>query len=268
MRLPALALATALTLAPLAGCSDDGDGDGGRRPELSQDGGARELTQAELDRALLTTANLSDEFEVDPPDDDEDDDSDEPDLGCLFAFEDVEDDEDDDEGEIAFSAKPEPGLPGIFHFLAVAGTEDEAQRGIEEISDLLDDCERVDTRDDDGTRWKLDVSLDRSGWAEQADSQVNLTAVGTLGMDTLELPLTIELSVVRVDNGVSITAFFDITDDVGSAHEDVTDAATARLAAVLGGDEPPEPEPVLEGYPIGKEFGEMLEPTEEPEVEV
>ena len=110
----------------------------------------------------------------------------------------------------------------------------------------------------------LDVEHDRTSWAANADDQVNLTAVGTLGMDTLELPLTIELSVVRVANGVSITAFFDITDDVGSAHEDLTDAAAARLAAILSGDEPPVPEPVLEGYPIGEAFGDI---TDGPEIE-
>jgi hypothetical protein len=273
LRLPTFALAAVLALASLTACSDDGGSDDSSGDETSQtpsadqtDSGAGELTQAQLDQALLTAANLSDEFEVDAAEDDENDDSDEPDLGCLFAFEDDEDDEDDDdEGEIAFSAKQEPGLPGILHFLAVAPDEDAAERGLDEITDELDDCERVDTQDDDGTRWQLDVELDRTNWAENADDQVNLSAVGTLGMDSLELPLTIELSVVRVANGVSITAFFDISDDIGSAHQDVTDAAAGRLAAVLAGDEPPRPEPVLDGYPIGELFGEV---TEDPEIEV
>lgn len=272
MRLASLALATLLAVAPLTACSEDG-GSGGivggstARPLDGSDRGSRgpDLSQAELDRALLTLDNLSDQFELDTEDDDGDD-GDEPDLGCLFDFEDTEDEGDDEgEGEIAFAAKPEPGLPGVLHFLAVAPSQEEAQRGLDEIADVFDDCERVDTEEADGTRWQLDVTSDDSGWAEQSDAQVNLSAVGTLGMGSLELPLTIEFSVVRVDNAVSITAFFDIADDIGSAHRDVTDAATARLAAVLAGDEPPPAEPVLDGYPIGEAFGDV---TEEPEIEV
>ncbi len=271
MRLPAFALATVVALASLTACSDDSD-DGDAKDQSSQtpqevddEVEGAELSPAELELALLTTANLSDEFEIDPPEDDEEEDDGEPDLGCLFAFDDEDDEDDDDgEGEIAFSAKEEPGLPGVFQFLAVAETDDKAQVGLDEISDLLDDCERVDTQDDDGTRWQLDVTHDRDTWATESDAQVNLSAVGTLGMGSLEVPLTIDLSVVRVDNGVSITAFFDMAHDIGSAHEDVTDAATARLAAVLAGEEPPEAEPVLEGYPIGEAFSEL---TDAPDIE-
>lgn len=271
MRLPSLALATALAVASLTACSDDG-GSGGivggstARPLDGDEGGAgADLSQAELDQALLTTGNLSDQFEIDPEDDTQDD-GDEPDLGCLFDFEDTGADEDeDDEGEIAFAAKPEPGLPGVLHFLAIAADEDEAQQGLDQIGEVFGECTRVDTEEDDGTRWQLDVTSDDDSWADQSDAQVNMSAVGTLGMGSLELPLTIEFSVVRVHNAVSITAFFDISDDIGSAHRDVTDAATARLVAVLAGDEPPRPEPVLSGYPIGEAFGEV---TEEPEIEV
>jgi len=276
LRLPTFALAAVLALASLTACSDDGNGGSAdsddetsqtpTRDVTGDDNGGGALSQAELDQALLTTANLSDEFEVDPPDDDEDDGDDGHDLGCLFAFADDDDpDEDDDEGEVAFSAKEEPGLPGVLHFLAVAPTEEAAEAGLDEISDELDDCERVDTEDDDGTRWQLDVEIDRTNWADHADDQVNLSAVGTLGLASLELPLTIELTMVRVANGVSITAFFDVSSDIGSAHRDVTDAAAARLAAVLAGEEPPPPEPVLDGYPIGRLFGEV---TEDPEIEV
>lgn len=272
MRLPSLALATALAVASLTACSDDG-GSGGivggstARPLDGEEGAGpgAGLSQAELDEALLTTGNLSDQFEIDPEDSEEDD-GDEPDLGCLFDFEDTGEDEDDeDEGEIAFAAKSEPGLPGVLHFLAVAASEEEAQQGLDQIGEVFGECSRVDTEEDDGTRWQLDVTSDDDSWADLSDAQVNMSAVGTLGMGSLELPLTIEFSVVRVDNAVSITAFFDISDDIGSAHRDVTDAATARLAAVLAGDEPPTPEPVLSGYPIGKAFGDV---TEEPEIEV
>lgn len=267
MRQAMLALAAAVSLTTLAGCAGDDSGTIGApasTPSESpspDDSASGPLSQAELDRALLTTANLSDEFEVDP--DDSEDDGDEPDLGCLFAFEDVEDD-DDEGGEIAFAAKDDPGLPGVFHFLTVTPSEELAEQGLDEITDTLDDCERVDTTDDDGTHWQLDVSLDRANWSAHSDAQVNLSAVGTLGMNALELPLTIELTVVRVDNAVSITAFFDITDDVGSAHRDLTDAAAARLEAVLAGEEPPTPEPVLAGYPIGAALGDL---TESPDIE-
>lgn len=264
MRLPSLALATAVSLAVLAGCSDDsplgrrGASHGAQSPPASSS--AHPLTGAELDSALLTTDNLSEEFVIDPGDDDSGD----SDLGCLFDFETDGPDKDDRKGEIAFSAREEPGLPGVLHFLAAAPTAAKAQKGLDQISDELDDCHHVDTTDDDGTHWELEVSLDRTAWAAHADDQVNLEAIGTMSTDDLELPLTIDLSVVRVGNAVSMTSFFDINDDIGSAHRDITDAATDRLAAVLAGEEPPAPKPVLEGYPIGEAFGHL---TESPDIE-
>jgi hypothetical protein len=272
MRLPTLVLASVLALGGLAGCSsDDGTlvaGDPATAGSTAkEDPSTKEgpLTQAQLDEALLTVENLSPEFEVDEGDDDDDDEAG-PDWGCLD-FDSVGGDDGDlsgglPEGERDFAASDEPGIPGIFQVVTALPDEGAARAGLDQFDTIASDCESVDTTEDDGTRWQFDVRSDHETWADDVDQQINLNAAGTVELSGLELPLQIHLTLVRIDNAVIMLGFFDMADDVGTTPRDLVGAAAARLASVLAGESVPEAEPLLEDYPIGKAFNELLSPTQ------
>lgn len=248
MRLTSLALAAVLSAASLTACSGDGD----------------ELSKEQLDAAVLTVKDLSDDFEVD--DEEYDDDDEGPDWGCLnfdeldkAAGESDDDDASEHEREATFGAKKEPGMPGIFQLVVDTGAREEsAEEGMDKLADVLLDCKKVDSTEEDGTHWQFDVEADRVAWADGADEQINLVATGSTASDDFEFPIVIHLNVVRVGPALTILGFFDMTEDTGDAPRALLNAASARLAAVVDGEDPPEAEPLLEDYPIGEAFEKLL----------
>jgi hypothetical protein len=247
MRLPALAVAGLLALGCLTACSDNDE--------------SSRLKPEDVKPALLTVENLSDEFEVDPDKSGEGDDG--PDWGCLFDFGPLKrdtdkDDDKDDENEIQFRASEEPGMPGVIQLVDAAPSLAKAEQAMDDMAESFDGCEKVDTTDDDGTAWKFDVAFDRSAWARGADEQINLTATGSTISDELELPVSISLSVVRIENAVCILMFIDLAEELAGAPRALTHAASARLQAVVDGEDIGDPEPVLEDYPIGAAFEDLL----------
>jgi hypothetical protein len=250
MRLSALACAGILALTTLTACGSDDD--------------PGKVTSKDVRPALLTVDDLSAEFEVDPDDgsDDEDDDDD-PAWGCLFDLDDLSkdtngDDEDDDENQVQFRASQEPGMPGVIHFVEAAPSQARAEKLMDEVAEALEGCEKVDETEEDGTTWTFDVEFDRSAWARGADEQLNVAATGATTTDELELPISITMSAVRIENAVSILMFIDIAEDVAGAPRTLTNAASGRLQAVMDGDEVADPEPLLEDYPIGAGFADLL----------
>ena len=249
MRLPALAVAGVLALGCLTACGDDNE--------------SSRLDPEDVKPALLTVQNLSDAFEIDPDESGGGDDG--PDWGCLFDFgplqkdsDDEDEDDDNDENQVQFRASEEPGMPGVIQLVDAAPSLAKAEQAMDDMAREFDGCEEVDTTDDDGTTWQFDVAFDRSAWARGADEQINLTATGSTISDELELPVSISLSVVRIENAVSILMFIDLADDLAGAPRALTNAASARLQAVVDGEDIADPEPVLEDYPIGAAFAELL----------
>jgi hypothetical protein len=248
MRLPALAVAGLLAVACLTACGSD-DEPGG-------------VSSDDVRAALLTVENLSEEFEVDPDDSGDDGDGG-PEWGCLFDFgplkKDSEEEEDeDDENQVQFRASKEPGMPGVIQLVDAAPSLAKAEKAMDEMAEAFDGCEEVDETEDDGTTWQFDVAFDRSAWARGADEQINLTATGSTTSKSLELPVSISMSVVRIENAVSILMFIDLADDLAGAPRALTNAASARLQAVVDGEDLADPEPVLEDYPIGAAFEDLL----------
>jgi hypothetical protein len=252
MRLPALAFAGALALGCLTACGSD-DEPNRVRPE-------------DMKPALLTVENLSDAFEVDK-DESEGGDDNSPDWGCLFDLgplkKESDKDKDDDDVEIQFRASEDPGMPGVIQLVDAAPSLAKAESAMDDMAEVFGGCEEVDTTDDDGTTWRFDIDFDRTAWARGADEQINLTASGSTTSDEIELPVSISMSVVRIENAVSILMFIDLAEDLAGAPRKLTNAAAARLQAVVDGDDPADPEPVLEDYPIGAGFKDLLG-TDEP----
>jgi hypothetical protein len=244
MRLPALALAGVFALGSLTACGSE-DEPSRVRPE-------------DMKPALLTVENLSDEFEVDK---DDSGGGEGPDWGCLFDLGPLSKDDDkdtDDDIQIQFRASEDPGMPGVIQLVDAAPDLARAEASMDDLAEAFGDCDKVDTTDDDGTTWRFDVAFDRTAWARGADEQINLLASGSTTSDEIELPVSIAMSVVRIENAVSILMFIDLAEDLVGAPRKLTNAAAARLQAVVDGEDPAEPEPVLEDYPIGAAIKDLL----------
>ena len=230
---------------------------------LTACGSGSDIEDADLDGALLSVEDLGSGFAVDDDEDEDDGEDDDPDWGCLLDFDEVapsDSDDEDNDSEIAFSAKEDPGMPGIFQGVFAAEDVETAEEGMAEIADTLDGCDRVDSTDDKGNRWQFDVDFDRSAGARGADQQLNLTASGSLTSSLLELPISIAFTVVRVEEAVTLIAFFDMAEDIAEAHRDVTGAAVERLTAVVEDEALPEREPLLEDYPVGAALEGLVPP--------
>lgn len=259
MRLPALALAIVLTGPLTSACAFDG-------PTAIRSGQATEgstLPSPDAQRALLTLGHLSDQFEVDDEEADAEEDSD-ADWGCLTP--DVAD-EGADDAEISFSAKREPGLPGVFNAITSEASDAEtAEKAFDALAASFRKCTSVHTKDDDGTAWDFDVTTDTNGWAKGGDQQINIVATGTVGMSGVKLPLDIRMSLVRIDEIATMVGFFDLSDTphaTRTAHQRLIGAATARLRAVLAGEKLPPTRPLLEDYEFSNVLEELLSPTQQ-----
>lgn len=261
MRLPAgaLALTLVLTGALTSGCTLGG-------PTAVRSGQTTQsstLPNPDAQRALLTLGHLSDQFEVD--DEDEDQEEGDADWGCLTP-DDVAGGGADDV-EISFSAKRDPGLPGVFNSVTSgAGDAAAAERAFDALAASFKTCTSVHTKDDDGTAWDFDVTTDTTGWAKGGDQQINVVAIGTVGMSGVELPLDIRMSLVRINEIATMVGFFDLSDTpraTRSAHQRLIGAATARLRAVLVGEKLPPTRPLLEDYEFSNVLEELLSPTQQ-----
>lgn len=268
MRVPAgvpgltLGLTLVLTGAVTSACSFD-VAHSVRSTEITA-GSTVPSTDAE--RALLTLGHLSDKFEVDPADDGSDDEG--SDWGCLTPGDATGDDPGD--VEISFSAKRDPGLPGVFNAVtADAPDEKTAATAFTRLADNFRECTHVHSTSDDGTTWDFDVTTDTDGWAKGGDQQINVVAIGRVGMagmSGMKLPLDIRMSLVRVGKVATMVGFFDLSDNARAtraAHQRLIGAATARLRAVLAGDELPPTRPLLEDYEFSNILEQMIAPVDE-----
>ena len=115
-------------------------------------------------------------------------------------------------------------------------------------------CKPVDYTDpDDGTRWEMDPQSDTEVRADGGERQTTVSGVGTFSGGTADVDgsLAVVGTAVRVENNVVVVVMVDLTDDLGDAPEDVTQAAVDRLAAVAANEDPPAPAEVLEDYVPG-----------------
>lgn len=272
-RVPTAAAATVALASLLSGCSALGDpfareAQRGTTQTDSREGGTGTgLSQQQAEQALLTIEHLSPEFELDDSEDEPDDEG--PDWGCLLP--DGLGDEDSEpqagDAEIAFKAKREPGMPGVLSSVFSSdGDPAQATKAMDELADSYASCKRVSTKDEDGTVWEFDVMTDTEVWAPDGDQQINVAASGSIKLDSFTVPIEVRMTVVRVDATGSMVGFFDMTEAAPAATEaqrDLVTAASARLAAVLSGEKPPAPEPLLADYAFTDLFEELLSQVDE-----
>lgn len=223
--------------------------------------GDESVSRDDLRSALLVADDLGDAFAVS---DDDGASGDDLEWGCLFDFEeDLEAAAGDDEGAAditaSFETSHEPNMPGVIEYLVLADTEDDAEQALSKVADMIGRCHSVDSDDEDGTHWHFSVDSDRVAWANGVDQQVNMTATGTVGLSGLEIPISMTFSLMRVERVTVMVVFMDMASDVEQARRDVIRVAMRRVMAAIDGEGQPDPAGVLDDYPIGKEFGALLE---------
>jgi len=139
-------------------------------------------------------------------------------------------------------------FPVVISTAASFGTEKEAAAALPALRSKLAGCDRVAETDED-TRFALRVSRNDRETAGPVDDQVNVSASGTMRAPAGTVPLAMSFSVVRVDNNVLLTGFLTVgRASVTDQATEVTEAALARLAAVVAGKTVPDTSLGFEPY--------------------
>lgn len=192
------------------------------------------LTDAQAADALFTLDNLGEDW-IESTDDDDDDASG---LGCLEGVASGPAVRAKTEQERGFEMV-EAGLPAVVHLVESHSSVATASKGIDRLRNGLEDCQVVESTDDDGTTVRLEVAVDTDKTSDMADEQINLAATGTVNSDGFELPMGLWISVVRIDNHVTLVSYADLDAESGEGPSDhYARVATERLAAVISGEDP------------------------------
>jgi hypothetical protein len=248
-------LAAGLMLAcALSGCSDAGVMGGPGEPDASA---SREFSPRKVDLALLTEDDLGGPFQQATDEDHEFDsgvDSYDARFGCLTAL-DVLDNKANDPADAAheYDTGSDDEVADVLTAVISYRSAAVAEAAMDDLDRGLTRCKPVDHTDDDGTRWQMDPRSDTAVRADGGDRQTTVIGVGTFsdGPADINGSLAVVGTAVRVENNVVIVVMIDLTDDLGDAPHDVTQAAVDRLAAVTAGEDPPAPAEVLDDYAPG-----------------
>lgn len=235
--------AFALTSLAACGGGDSEELSDTTQSESSSEGAELEaLSSEEAEQALIPQAAMGEEFTAIEPSEEEGD----ADLGCLSALDEMDDIGAETEAEVEYVPADDSGFPSVESSVFSYTDTERISTRMEEVSTALAGCESVDVTDDEGTRFQLDVSLENEVVTEGADEQVTLEASGTISSPDQEVPITLHMSSVRIDNHVTVVVYSDLTEDVtqsASEFDSYVSAATDRLVAVVAG-QTPEDEPI------------------------
>ena len=215
---------------------------------------SRELSPRKVDLALLTVDDLGGPFQQADDEDHEFDsgvDSYDARFGCLTAL-DVLDNKANDPADAAheFDTGSDDAAADVLTAVISYRSVDVAEAAMDDLDRGLTRCKPVDYTDDDGTRWEMQPTSDTDVHAEGGQRQTTVSEVGTFsgGPADVDGSLAVVGTAVRVENNVVIVVMVDLTDDLGGAPHDVTQAAVDRLAAIAANEDPPAPAAVLEDY--------------------
>ena len=251
---PRALVAGLLLASTLSGCAG-GAVMGG--PGTPGEGASRELSPRKVDLALLTEDDLGGPFQQAEDEDHEFDsgvDSYDARFGCLTAL-DVLDNKANDPADAAheYDTGSDDEVANVLTAVISYRSTDVAEAAMDDLDRGLTRCTPVDYTDDDGTRWEMDPQSDTDVRADGGERQTTVSGVGVFsgGTDDVDGSLAVVGTAVRVENDVVVVVMVDVTDDLGDAPQDVTQAAVDRLAAVAANEDPPAPAEVLDDYVPG-----------------
>jgi hypothetical protein len=154
---------------------------------------------------------------------------------------------------VGIHADTEARFPLVVSTAAAFSTEKEAAVALPALREKLVGCTRV-AESDDGLRFVLRVSHDDEHRTDAVDDQVNVAASGSMRRAGGTVPLSFGFTAVRVGNNLLLTCFLTSRkESVTAEATQVTDAAVARLAAVVAGK--PVPRTSLDLEPVGASGG-------------
>ena len=173
-------------------------------------------------------------------------------FGCLTAL-DVLDNKANDPADAAheFDTGSDDAAADVLTAVISYRSVDVAEAAMDDLDRGLTRCKPVDYTDrrrhplGDATRSPTPTSA-----RTEASRQTTVSGVGTFsgGPADVDGSLAVVGTAVRVENNVVVVVMVDLTDDLGDAPDDVTQAAVDRLAAVAADEDPPAPAAVLEDY--------------------
>jgi len=238
----------------LSGCADAGVMGG---PGAPGGDASRELSPRKVDLALLTEDDLGGPFQQAEDEDHEFDsgvDSYDARFGCLTAI-DVLDNKANDPADASheYDTGNDDALTSVLTAVISYRSADVAEAAMDDFDRGLTRCQPVDETDDDGTRWQIDPQTDTDVRVDGGQRQTTVSGIGMFSGGPADIDGSLALfgTAVRVDNNVVVVVMGDLTDDLGEAPDDVTQAAVDRLAAVAANEDPPSPAAVLEDYTPG-----------------
>ena len=149
-------------------------------------------------------------------------------FGCLTAI-DVLDKKANDPADASheYDTGDTTTLTSVLTAVISYRSEKVADAAMDDFDRGLTRCKPVDETDDDGTRWKIDPQTDTKVQVDGGDRQTTVSGVGTFsgGPADVDGSLALHGTAVRVDNNVVVVVMGDLTDDLGTARDDVTQAA-------------------------------------------
>jgi hypothetical protein len=188
-----------------------------------------------LQQVLITTDNLGDGWIQQPDDNGEAPGNIATGTGCLEEAGAPDDIEPLERATARFTST----LAG----LAVthgAGTYDDPEdltAAISAAGDALEDCDEI-TNEVRGATMQATISTDSARSHDEVDQQLTVTALGSISYEEQSQEFSVLISLVRVGRHLT-TVHTTGPSDVSESHAAYVEIATARLLAVVAGDEPP-----------------------------
>lgn len=119
--------------------------------------------------------------------------------------------------ELAFAARTRLKMPLVQSSVASFKTTKAATVAVDNIAKIADTCKMVRTRTGDGGKLELSLTHDELPLAPEAHQQFNLHVTGSMAIQGLTLPMSMEVSVVRIGRNVVFVMMLDMKTNVGSA---------------------------------------------------
>jgi hypothetical protein len=195
------------------------------------------LSQDEAERALLTTADLGNDYTATVADDTAPGGGIETtDLGCLSVLDDLDAMTDADTlAEIGF----DDGIgASVGNSVASYSSAGEVSEDFARVKDAIDGCTSFQV-EENAVQLSLNVSVDEEPINPTVDEQLNITVSGSATSQGVDLPVSLGFSFVRLENNLTTVLVFELSSS--DRLPSYTEAAVARLDAVMKGESVPTP---------------------------
>lgn len=235
------ALLLALALTACGGDDESGDDAPDEGSSASSEASAPDdtesaavPTEADLEAALLTSADLPEGFEVDPDDSDGEDEV-AFEGTCLEAvgqFSDAVGSDPEEEAEVDLVVESATGQTGVMSQVEAYADAATVSSTFADFTEELQSCTSVQTTNDDGLTIDLEVTYDDADAVPGADDQLAIDLTGTITSGEQAFPVAYSYVVAVTDAYVSAVGTFALGEDSTGVLDQVGDLAALQLERV------------------------------------